>query len=1184
MATVDLGLPDGYTLGGALGEGGHAEVVEVRRERDGARLALKRPRRGDAVGVDALLREREALARLSVRGVPRLVAACTTRDGRPALVMTLGRGERLDRALDALRADARLTAARTVVARLLEILAEVHAAGFVHCDVKPSNVVAREVGGAAEVTLLDFGAASPIGREARRRRDGEVLGTPRTMAPEQCAGGAVDVRTDVYAVGAVLYEVLTGRPPFAGSAAQVQYAHLTQRPPRPSRVVAGAAPFDGIVARAMEKDPAARFPDARAMREALLAIALPAARASEADGTDGPTVTTTEATATEATATTPASEARREEVAVVWLALSTDVERLRAEVAARGAELAHLGRRHAVVVIAATSARDPARRAAELARALVDAELAGAARVDVRAVTHTGRDGGRRRWWSPAFLDDGVADDDRRAIAVGARAQALLARPHHDEPLVGREELLAELVADSALAFARGAATVSVVRARAGAGRSRLARALAEALSGGASAPLVVGPTTHAEEAERLVRAWLAAPARPLAWLVDDAEALPRARVELVEAVTELPAPAHAIVHLFVRDDGDRPRASDLARLAAVRVERTLPPLSPPEATRLARQLLADVDAVPQSLVAALAARAEGLPALIVELIASLRRGGLVRRRTRGEARYVATDLARVTLPPVPLVWAVTREVDALEPDLRALLELIALLGPATSRDELRRVIATLEAAGAGAWLRIDADVGVARLVARGLLVGDGAGARIAVRSELVREAIAAGVDARRRAEIHGAAADAITELPRKATHAAMAGRRDEAVRAWTTIAVEASARGALLDEESALGAALALLTGDHAEEGARRAALLVDRARTRHRLGRHEDALADLEEAGRAVERPGERVADAAIAVRVALERATVLDWLLDAPAAAAAVEQAVTLLERHQGALPPPRHAALSIALTVGKARAAFRESRWEEARRALGAIAAMTTLPPDEPVAEEAWIVAHLLLGTLEAEAHAIASSERTFARVIATCEARADRFHLAAALHNRASLWMARGEPARAVEDLRRSIALGRELGILNADYFAELDLAAAMLRMGRHDAALAHAQRAARIERRELGPGARPLARLREARIRLAAGEHATARAIVAELAAHQTEAAATGLRDALFEPNDRVMLRYLELATRDVDGHPRRDDDEAEWRRLLEAARALSLSDEREQIEAGHRARQTRAA
>jgi serine/threonine-protein kinase len=152
-------------------------------------------------------------------------------------------------------------------------LAEAHDAGVVHRDVKPDNLMVCRMGDEADfLKVLDFGIAKVEGAEedATVTRAGWVHGTPAYMSPEACNGARVDGRSDVYSLGAVLYFLLTGTPPFtAATAAAVMVAHVNDAPDRPS--LRTKVPFDveKVVMRALEKDPAERFQSAREMEVAL---------------------------------------------------------------------------------------------------------------------------------------------------------------------------------------------------------------------------------------------------------------------------------------------------------------------------------------------------------------------------------------------------------------------------------------------------------------------------------------------------------------------------------------------------------------------------------------------------------------------------------------------------------------------------------------------------------------------------------------------------------------------------------------------------------------------------------------------------------------------------------------------------------------------------------------------------
>jgi len=176
-------------------------------------------------------------------------------------------------------------AAVDIAAQVAEGLAYAHARGIVHRDVKPANImVSRE--GAAKI--MDFGIARMRASDVKTQT-GMLLGSPKYMAPEQLRGGPLDPRCDIFSLGVVLYEALTGTPPFAGAdLSQIMYQIVHAEPPPPGALNSRVPPLlDLIVAKALAKDPAARYPDARALAADLRSCqAEVAARAAAADAED----------------------------------------------------------------------------------------------------------------------------------------------------------------------------------------------------------------------------------------------------------------------------------------------------------------------------------------------------------------------------------------------------------------------------------------------------------------------------------------------------------------------------------------------------------------------------------------------------------------------------------------------------------------------------------------------------------------------------------------------------------------------------------------------------------------------------------------------------------------------------------------------------------------------------------
>ncbi len=227
-----------YRVVGLLGRGGMGVVMEVRHTRVGQRAALKvlSPARRAEVGDSAVRRflaEVDVLSRLEHPGLVRILDCGDSPEHGPWLAMELVAGEvlraRLDRAVVA-GAPLPVAVALRVARRIASAVAAIHRAGIVHRDLKPENVMITpddEVPGGQRVKLLDFGIAKLVGSDVRHTTAGIVLGTAGYMAPEQCTGaGAVDDKADIYALGVMAFELVTGARPFAGSAAEVMRQHL----------------------------------------------------------------------------------------------------------------------------------------------------------------------------------------------------------------------------------------------------------------------------------------------------------------------------------------------------------------------------------------------------------------------------------------------------------------------------------------------------------------------------------------------------------------------------------------------------------------------------------------------------------------------------------------------------------------------------------------------------------------------------------------------------------------------------------------------------------------------------------------------------------------------------------------------------------------------------------------------
>jgi eukaryotic-like serine/threonine-protein kinase len=199
----------------------------------------------------------------------------TTPDGAqhpvPYIVMELVRG----RLLKDIIAEAPVTIddARRYTDGILEALEYSHRAGVVHRDIKPGNVMVTYDG---QVKVMDFGIARAVSDSSSTVAETTtILGTASYFSPEQAKGEPVDSRADLYSTGVVLYELLTGRPPFRGeSPVAVAYQHVSEAPVAPSEMHEGVPrALDAVALRALAKDPFQRFPDAASFRQALDATA-----------------------------------------------------------------------------------------------------------------------------------------------------------------------------------------------------------------------------------------------------------------------------------------------------------------------------------------------------------------------------------------------------------------------------------------------------------------------------------------------------------------------------------------------------------------------------------------------------------------------------------------------------------------------------------------------------------------------------------------------------------------------------------------------------------------------------------------------------------------------------------------------------------------------------------------------
>lgn len=254
-----------YQIEAILGSGGMA-VVYLARHVHGDKVALKVLFPPPGAGAEMLARfEREARTAARLRH-PAIVRVLETgqANGRAFLAMALIEGESLADRLARTGALDEASAA-DIAWQMADALDYAHRQGVVHRDIKPSNILLAADGRAL---LTDFGVALALD-ELTLTRTGQTVGTPAYMAPEQANGEEVDGRADLYSLGVVLYQMITGRTPFRGNTPQVLHAHVYDPPMAPSAIAKVSPGMEALILRALVKEPGQRFQSGAAMAQAL---------------------------------------------------------------------------------------------------------------------------------------------------------------------------------------------------------------------------------------------------------------------------------------------------------------------------------------------------------------------------------------------------------------------------------------------------------------------------------------------------------------------------------------------------------------------------------------------------------------------------------------------------------------------------------------------------------------------------------------------------------------------------------------------------------------------------------------------------------------------------------------------------------------------------------------------------
>ena len=249
MVATEQPVP-GYTVVHIIGQGGQAQVFLAEREHDGLRVALKvlnRALRNDPVFLERFVREYKLVASIDSLYVARIYDQGFTGDFPYIAMEFLPSGTLASRIREGLTTRAALR----IACQIAQALDAIHTRGIVHRDLKPANILFRADG---RPVLVDFGLARDMTINSTLTVAGQFLATPRYMSPEQCLGRPIDARSDIYSLGAILYEMLTGSKIYDNAnSADVIAMHVNAPVPQLAALLADYQPIlDKLLAKAPE--------------------------------------------------------------------------------------------------------------------------------------------------------------------------------------------------------------------------------------------------------------------------------------------------------------------------------------------------------------------------------------------------------------------------------------------------------------------------------------------------------------------------------------------------------------------------------------------------------------------------------------------------------------------------------------------------------------------------------------------------------------------------------------------------------------------------------------------------------------------------------------------------------------------------------------------------------------------
>ncbi|MDB4986122.1 MAG: hypothetical protein JWN04_1300 [Myxococcaceae bacterium] len=525
----------GYRVTGVLGRGGFGIVYGAERLSDGLTVALKLVLPEQPLAAEQLAREVALLEVVAPPWVPAVYEQGVVLDRRYVAIEYIAAPTLADRLLAA-SGPIPLPEFTRIAHAILKPLAQIHAHGIAHRDLKPENVfLCTDADGQLTAKIIDFGLASeasarvaPQGAEQSSdtqhgapsgETEEDAVGTPEYMSPEQCNGRPdADTRSDIYSIGALFYELLTGAPPFWGKSADVREWQRSRRPAPLLLKIECPSALDEVIRRCLAKDPARRFADVAALEDALR-TSLMGPKSKERSSSSS-------ADAPRAAAAPVAAAREKRTVGLVFFESSAGLAAVQSLVTSSGGQIVQTNGAQYVAAFGHDVGDNPVRIAFAAAQRLTMAKLVERSLVDVAQVSVQARPDGSRRLFSPLFAKKdrfptasdplgivltGPATEvipDLRIAAVEGKQDRFLTittQGAHDATtygiqqatLIGRDEPLAELREHARESLLASLPSMVTVIGEPGYGKTHFARGLEQQLERLVPAPDIIRMTAQ---------------------------------------------------------------------------------------------------------------------------------------------------------------------------------------------------------------------------------------------------------------------------------------------------------------------------------------------------------------------------------------------------------------------------------------------------------------------------------------------------------------------------------------------------------------------------------------------------------------------------------------------------------------------------------------------------------------